>query len=157
MLKTEAGGRGFQHVPRDLAIVNAMKTMFGRYCIKTENICYTSRYFLHCFVSPFHRCLANAISTDYARSRAGQYTSRNGSKSMAPVRSYSKLRSRALTAPELPCQYMTFRLLITCYTAFYAIMKVDRYPASDLLKSISDRYRPESNPNGPIMVRYRFK
>ena len=80
------------------------KTMFDRYyCIKTENICYISRYFLHYFVSPFHRCLANVISTDYARSRSGQYTSRNGSKSVAPVRSYWKLRSRALTARELPC------------------------------------------------------
>ena len=80
------------------------KTMFDRYyCIKTENICYISRYFLHYFVSPFHRCLANVISTDYARSKAGQYTSRNGSKSVAPVRTYWKLRSRALTARELPC------------------------------------------------------
>ena len=84
--------------------VNALKPMFDRYyCIKTENICYISRYFLHYFVSPFHRCLANVISTDYARSRAGHYTSRNGSKSVAPVRSYWKLRSRALTARELPC------------------------------------------------------
>ena len=39
------------------------KTMFDRYyCIKTENICYISRYFLHYFVSPFHRCCAYAIS-----------------------------------------------------------------------------------------------
>ena len=75
------------------------KTMFGRYyCIKTENICYISRYFLHNLVSPFHRCLANAISTEYARSRVGQYTSHNGRKSVAPVRSYWKLRSRALTS-----------------------------------------------------------
>ena len=66
VFKTEAGGRGFQHLPRDLANVNALKTMFDRYyCIKTENICYISRYFLHYFVSPFHRCLANANSTDY--------------------------------------------------------------------------------------------
>ena len=80
------------------------KPMFDRYyCIKTENICYISRYFLHCFVSPFHQCLANAISTDYARSRAGQNTSGNGSKSVAPVRSYWKLHSRALTARELSC------------------------------------------------------
>ena len=86
MLKTKAEGRGFQHLPRDLANVNALKTMFDRYyCIKTETICYISRYFLHYFVTPFHRCLANVISTDYARSRAGQYTSRNGSKSVAPV------------------------------------------------------------------------
>ena len=80
------------------------KTMFDRYYyIKTENICYISRYFLHYFVSPFHRCLANAICTDYARSRDGQYTFPNGSKSVAPVRSYWKLRSRVLTARELPC------------------------------------------------------
>ena len=87
--------------------------MFDRYyCIKTENICYISRYFLHYFVSPFHRCLANVISTDYARSKAGQYTSRNGSKSVAPVRIYWKLRSRALTARELPCKYTAFRRLM---------------------------------------------
>ena len=80
------------------------KTMFDRYyCIKTANICYISRYFLHYFVSPFHRCLANAISTDYAHSRAGQYISRNSSKSVAPVWPYWKLRSRVLIARELPC------------------------------------------------------
>ena len=89
------------------------KTMFNRYyCIKTENFCYISCYFLHYFVLPFHRCLANTISTDYARSRAGQYTSRNGSKSVAPIRSYWKLRSRALTAGELPCLYTAFRWLM---------------------------------------------
>ena len=42
------------------------KTMFDRYyCIKTKIICYISRYFLPYFVSTFHRCHANAISTDY--------------------------------------------------------------------------------------------
>ena len=89
VLKTEAGGRGFQHLPRDLANAIALKNMFARYyCIKTENICYVSRYFLQYFVSPFHRCLANAISTDFARSRARQYTSRDGSNYMAPVLAY---------------------------------------------------------------------
>ena len=35
VLKTEAGGHGFQHLLRDLANVNALKTMFDRYyCIK---------------------------------------------------------------------------------------------------------------------------
>ena len=53
---------------------------------QSENICYISSYFLHYFVLPFQRCLANAICTDYARSRAEQYTSRNGSKFVAPVR-----------------------------------------------------------------------
>ena len=104
MLRPEAEGRGFQHLPRTWQMLMHWKTMFDcYYCIKTENICYISRYFLHYFVLPFHRCLTNVISTDYARSRAGQYTSHNGSKSVAPVRSYWKLRSRALTARELPC------------------------------------------------------
>ena len=63
--------------------------MFDRYyCIKTENICDVLRYFLHYFVSPFQRCLANAISTDNARFRAGHYTSRDGSNSVATVRAY---------------------------------------------------------------------
>ena len=31
VLKTEAEGRGFQHLPRDLANVNAWKTMFDPY------------------------------------------------------------------------------------------------------------------------------
>ena len=89
VLKTEAEGRGFQHLPRDLANVNALKNMSDRYyCIKTKNICCNSRYFSHSFVSPFHRCLANVISRDYARSRAGQYTSRDGSNSVAPARAY---------------------------------------------------------------------
>ena len=34
MLKTEAVGRGFQHLPRDLANVNAWKTMFDPYIEK---------------------------------------------------------------------------------------------------------------------------
>ena len=81
VLKTEAEGRGFQHLVRDLANVNALKNHVRSLLLhKTENICYISSYFLHYFVPPFHRCLVNVISTDYARSRAGQYTSRNGSK-----------------------------------------------------------------------------
>ena len=91
VLKIEAECRGFQHLPRDLANVNALKNHVRSLLLhKTENICYISRYFLHYFVSSFHRFLANVISTDYARSRAGQYTSRNSSKSVAPVRSYWK-------------------------------------------------------------------
>ena len=82
------------------------------YCIKIENICYISRYFLHYFVSPFHWCLANAISTDYACSRAGNYTSHDGSNSVAPVRAFWKLRSRALAARELLCKYTAFHRLM---------------------------------------------
>ena len=84
VLKTVAEGHGFQHLPRDLANVNALKRHVRSLLLhkQTENIYYISRYFLHYFVSPFHPCLTNAISTDYARSRAGQYTSRNGSISV---------------------------------------------------------------------------
>ena len=36
MLKTEAVGRGFQHLPRDLANVNVLEKMFDRcYCINS--------------------------------------------------------------------------------------------------------------------------
>ena len=89
MLKNEAEGRGFQHLPRDLENVSALKNhVRSYYCIKTENICYISRNFLHYSVSPFHRCFANEISTDYVRSRAGQNISRDGSNSVAPVQAY---------------------------------------------------------------------
>ena len=41
--------------------------MFDRYyCIKSENICYISRYFLHYFVHLFTDVSWTAISTDYA-------------------------------------------------------------------------------------------
>ena len=57
----EAGGRGVQHLPRDLANVNALKNIFDRYyCIKTENICYISRYFLH---------ILFRLSTDVSRTQ----------------------------------------------------------------------------------------
>ena len=52
-----------RQVPREVSKPEAgmlmhWKTMFDRYyCIKTENICYISRYFLHYFVSPFYRYL----------------------------------------------------------------------------------------------------
>ena len=89
VLKTEAEGRGFQHLPRDLANVNALKKHVRSLLLqKTENISNIFRYFLHYFVLPFHRCRANAISTYCARSGAGQYISRDGSNSVAPVRSY---------------------------------------------------------------------
>ena len=43
------------------------------------------------------------FSTDYARSRAEQYTSSDGSNFVALVHAYWKLRRRALTAREFPC------------------------------------------------------
>ena len=90
------------------------KTMFDRYyCIKTENFCYISRYFLHFFVSPFPRCRANAICMDYARSRARQYTSRDGSNSVAPVRAHWKLRSAWIAWLIHGFSPVNARLLIT--------------------------------------------
>ena len=64
MLKTEAEGV-FNTSQGTWRMLMHWKNMFDRYhCIKTENVCYISRYFLHYFVSPFHRCLTNLISTD---------------------------------------------------------------------------------------------
>ena len=66
VLKTEAGGRGFQHLPRDLLM--HWKTMFDRYyCIKTENICYISRYFLHYFVLPLFCLFTDVSRTQFPR------------------------------------------------------------------------------------------
>ena len=51
VLKTETGGRGFQHLPRNLANVNALKNRVQSPLLhKKENICYITRYFLHYFV-----------------------------------------------------------------------------------------------------------
>ena len=48
MLKTAASGLGFQHLPRDLAIVNAWKTMFDPYIEMmwafAANVCDTSPF-----------------------------------------------------------------------------------------------------------------
>ena len=42
VLKTEAEGRGFHHLPRDLANVNALKSHVRSLLLhKTENICYS--------------------------------------------------------------------------------------------------------------------
>ena len=72
VLKTKAGGRGFQHLPRDLANVNALKKHARSLLLnKKWKHLLISRYFEHYFVSPFHWFLANTISTGYARSRAG--------------------------------------------------------------------------------------
>ena len=80
VLKTEA---------EDLATVNALKNYVRSLLLhKSGKKLLHCAYFLHCFVSPFHRCLANVIFTNYARSRVGQYNSCNGSKSVDPVRSY---------------------------------------------------------------------
>ena len=38
VLKTSAFGLGFQHLPRDLANVNAWKTMFDPYIIRDQTL-----------------------------------------------------------------------------------------------------------------------
>ena len=44
VLKTETGGLSFQHLPRDLANVNAWKTMFDRYIGKWDKVnCYATK------------------------------------------------------------------------------------------------------------------
>ena len=105
VLKTKAKGRSFQHFPRDLANVNALKNHVWSLLLHKnwKLLLHFAFFLLHYLVLPFHWCLANAISMDYAHSRAGQYTSREGSNSVAPVRVYWKLHSRALTVRELPC------------------------------------------------------
>ena len=50
MLKTEALGRGFQHLSRDLANVNAYKTMFDPY-IDTRLVT------IFCLASTAHRLI----------------------------------------------------------------------------------------------------
>ena len=73
VLKTEAGGRGFQHLPRDLANVNVFKNH-----VRSLLLYKNSKYLLHfalflalfCFAfSPMSR--ESYISTDYALSRQG--------------------------------------------------------------------------------------
>ena len=89
MLKTEAEGRGFQHLPKDLANVNALKNHVRSLLLhKNGKHLLLFALFLHYFVSPFHRCHVNAISMDYAHSGAGQYTSCDRSNSVALVQAY---------------------------------------------------------------------
>ena len=97
VLKTDAEGRGFQHLPRDLANVNALKNN-----VRSLLLHKNWKHLLHfaLFLALF--CFAE-ISTNYTRSRAGQNISRDGSNSVVPVQAYWKLRIRALRARELPC------------------------------------------------------
>ena len=103
VLKTYADGRGFQHFPRDLANVNALKKHIWSLLLHKN-----WKHLLHFALYLALFCLANAISTDFAHSRTRQYTSRDGFKSVARVRAYWMLRSRALTARELPCYTRLF-------------------------------------------------
>ena len=44
LLKTSAFGLGFQHLPRDLADVNAWKTMFDPYIVASLRIAHRADY-----------------------------------------------------------------------------------------------------------------
>ena len=72
VLKTEAEGRGFQHLPRDLANVNALKKHIRSLLLHKnwKHLLHFALFLaLFCFAfSPMSR----VISTDYAHSRAGQ-------------------------------------------------------------------------------------
>ena len=117
----------FMHqVPWELANVNALKNHV-RLLLLHKNWKHLLHFalFLALFCFTFSLMSRELISTDYARLRAGQRTSRTGSKSMALVRSYWKLRSRALTWIALLIHVFSpvnARLLIMCDTAFNAIM-----------------------------------
>ena len=79
-------GRGFQHLPMKVAKVNALKNH-----VRSLFLHKTLKHLLHfaffsCTI--LFRLLTDVARTDYARSRAGQYTSRDGSNSVAPVRAY---------------------------------------------------------------------
>ena len=129
MLKTEARGRGFQHIPRDLSNVNALKNHV-RSRLLHINYKHLSHFVL--FLALFWFAFSPMSREHNARSRAGQYTSRDGRNPMALVQSYWKLPSCALTVRELPCNNMFFslvnaRMLIMCHTAFYAIIVFKSY------------------------------
>ena len=78
--------------------------MFDRYyCINVKT--FATFRVISCTIlfRLFTDVLRTQFSTDYPSSRAGHYTSRGGINSVAPLQVYCKLRSRALTARELPC------------------------------------------------------
>ena len=84
VLKTEAEGRGFQHFPRDLANVNALKNHVRSLLLhKNRKHLLNFALFLALFSFAFSPMSRECNFNDYARSRARQYTSRNGSKSVA--------------------------------------------------------------------------
>ena len=138
------------------------KNMFDRYyCIKTENICYILHYFLHYFVSPFHPYFAKAISADYAHSRAGEYTSRNGSKSVALVWSYWKLRKPCINSAWIALLIHSFSpvnawLLITWDTAFYAIKLINQQTTSKECFKYLQTYLLYANPCTSLNVQHEM-
>ena len=105
MLKTEAGGRGFQHLPRDLANVNALKNRVWSLLLHKnwKHLLHFALFlalFFFIFSSMSHEC--NFLKTMLVLGPGSTHLV-TAAKSVVPVRSYWKLRSRALTVHELPC------------------------------------------------------
>ena len=89
VLKTEAEGRGFQHLPRNLANVNAMKNHVRSLLLhKNLNNLLLFALFLALFCFAFSLMSRACIFMEGARSRAGHYISRDGSYSVARVQAY---------------------------------------------------------------------
>ena len=53
-------------------------------------------------------------------------------------------------------KYSAYDLTFSFESADISSIKLTSYPVSILYKSIADRYRPVSYPDGPITARYRF-
>ena len=132
LLKTQAEGRGFQHLPRTWRMLMHWKTMFDRYkCIKTENICYILRYFLHNFVTLFRRCLANVISQTMHIIGPGS-THLVTAANLWPGTIILKIVQPCINSAWIALFIHGFspvnaRLLITCDTAFYAIIVLNNW------------------------------
>ena len=127
-MKTEAGGCGFQHLPRDLANVYAFKNhVRSLFCMKIEIICYISRYFLHYILFRLFTDVSRTISTEYARSRAGHLHISWRQQFCGPGTDILKVAQPCINSAWIALLIHGFlpvnaRLLITCGTAFYAII-----------------------------------
>ena len=92
VLKTEAEGRGFQHLPRDLANDYALKNHVRSLHVLLHK---NWKHLLHFALFPALFC--------FAFSPMSREPNFHWLYMLVTARSYWKLRSRALTARELPC------------------------------------------------------
>ena len=73
MLKTEAGGRGFQHLPRDLANVNALKNLV-RWLLLNKNSKYLLKTFRVISCTILFRLFTDVSRTQFPRTMLGLVT-----------------------------------------------------------------------------------
>ena len=78
VLKTAASGLGFQHLPRDLANVNAWKNMFDPYIGTSGSLCfvivaYEGMFEMNCLLSSSSISTWGTIKTNTYLYRAIQY------------------------------------------------------------------------------------